>query len=308
MYNIIVFFSLFSFYCFSADVEKSFHRINSSSGTFEVLFKDYSRDAVSIKLIPMAHFAEESFYSKVNKEITGKTVIYELAGGDYKSQKIAIDQKERMKNLATQLGPSFALVFDYTHKIVDKFYAFAHKYKAVTQIDSVDYDLAHVLSHADIISPEIDSNFRETEKMLANPEEFKNLQFIEPAKTLVTRRAIQPSNNEDELIKGMSHYLKTRLDIKIANLPPIDIFIKQLLEQDKVMLASKESFYQEFVAKRNQLVFDRTNEVLSQSNVPTEIVISYGAGHMPMIEEFLLSIGFSPKKDGEEWVKVISLN
>jgi hypothetical protein len=74
------------------------------------------------------------------------------------------------------------------------------------------------------------------------------------------------------------------------------------------LLTEKGTFYQEFIIERNQIVFERIQEVLKQTGESEGIIVSYGAGHMPMIEEFLLSIGFSPKKEGEEWLPVLDLN
>lgn len=62
-------------------------------------------------------------------------------------------------------------------------------------------------------------------------------------------------------------------------------------------------FFHEIMINRNNIVLDKLTELL-QKDLNTNIVIHYGAGHMPYFEEYLLKNGFS--LNTEEWITAIS--
>jgi hypothetical protein len=311
MLNIIcsMLFFLLSFQCLGADISNNFHRINPKNNTFQVLFKEYSKDEITIKLLPMAHFAEKSFYDRIEKEFTGKTVIYELSGGDWASQKQIFSVLAKGRHLADSLGPAYKTAFEFCQNLANPYFHCAKKYGVTTQYD-LNYDSAKLLILADTVNQEkLNSPTTEMKELFENSEKFKNEYFILPAKDLVSKGKIKHADEEHDLVQNLADYLQNLFFIKVNSLPlKIEEFITQGFENDKLMLTEQNSFYITMVVARNEIVFNKIKETVESGGSPKEIIIPYGAGHMPMIEKFLLSIGFQPKPDGEEWVKVLSLN
>ena len=70
-------------------------------------------------------------------------------------------------------------------------------------------------------------------------------------------------------------------------------------------LWSENELYLEKVLPRNEIVFARISEVLSAADAPKELVVVYGGGHMPMIEDYILGLGFEAQPELSKWVVAI---
>lgn len=119
-----------------------FARTNTVTGNWEMNFSTYSNGEVTIVLLPVSHVAEEDFYKKINEEITGKTVIYELFKGNL--------------DCLFYVNGRHDGTIEKVFKLADKLRRFNHPYRQAAifaglwlEHDIVDFSLASQRIHGD---------------------------------------------------------------------------------------------------------------------------------------------------------------
>ncbi|HEV3251300.1 MAG TPA: hypothetical protein VGZ71_10140, partial [Puia sp.] len=184
---IVIFVGLLSFHCLGADSENNFQRTNNETDSFEVLFKKYSSNNVSVKLIPMAHCASLGFFERVESELDGKIAIYELMGADLTAKKDIFELNAATRRMTETLGPLYLKAYQAAKILNDPFAAMAKKYDLKYQLEYLSYNKAKELIWADVEDPVFHHTIIELRRSLADIETFRQDNFIAPAKILITK-------------------------------------------------------------------------------------------------------------------------
>lgn len=243
--------------------------------------KDDKKDDKIIKLIGVSHFGEKEFYDHINKLMKDKIVIYELFGSHYEDQ-------EKLKKAITNLGDAYSEKYQMISQITKPYELFALKYGLISQMDALDYSKAKQHIHADIIIEELAA--------LANqsPEDLK--QWIDNLIPEVVPPRILKKYGDNK-----TEALREERDAHMASSPSLADNVKKDLEMS---FEKKDSIGH--ILNRNKIIKSELQALWNDENPPREILIVYGADHLPDIEQFLLENGYELNKT--EWLKIFNLN
>lgn len=261
---------LMSFVSAAFEVGQPFLRINIEKNNFETAFRSYKRNADGkiVRLLGTTHIAEANFYARINNEIEGKTVLYELQGQ-------TIQENRQQKAIVERYGAKY---YKAT-LMLDNAYWIAKKYNLSQQILEVNYDLAQTLIHADQVKP------------VAIPsKEDLDAYFLQQYMNIFEKgdkRETEPTKMISAIFKKHQEDITT-----LQRLAVLVLQSEQSLEHQKIN-----------ILPRNQIVKNRLLETISTH---AEVIVYYGATHHGDLEAFLLSLGFVPIQNGEEWVQLFA--
>ncbi len=264
-------------------------RLNSQTNDIELASKKYlsKTSNITITVVPLMHFAEQSFYDFVNQTITNKTVLYEDI---FSTHQEWLTIKSHIEKLPRPYPQRFSLV----NKLDYDYYAEAYGFKK--QIEHVDYALGKEAIHADI------SAAPETKEKLLNGSDQDRMTIIDGWVTNKLKNVTHVEPDTDKKLIWLDQFKKSHVDS-----------LKTFFSLDRTSIDSNlhiiNDLYRRLVLPRDAIVIDKLRETLARDIPPLEIVIAYGYLHMVTINQFIEEVlGFFALPDDIKWIKVMNIN
>lgn len=254
-------------------------RINENNDAFEVVVRKFinEKNDKRVVLISMVHVGLPEYYQTINNLINGKTVIYESMGTTWSEIR---RQSEAFKALDDIHGKRWRMVNP------DMFSCLAAHRNLVLQYDHLNYDNVRELIHADEASRVTAVGLTPWGDEDANDWVDKRVResFHAHGRSQTQELDLDEmaSIYFQEIGKGIPD-LKTLASI--LNSPP-----QLSIEHDTKLNV-----------KRNPMVIKAIENALENSD---EVDVTYGFNHFPVIEHFLISVGFKHRVESDIWMPV----
>lgn len=290
---------------FSADVSSFFIRINEEKSTSEVAFRSYlSPDSqTTVQLIGIEHTALPSFYENVEKMLEDKVVLYEMVGG-------TLDDSARLNERIATLGTRYQTIYKAMERFRDRPDALGR----ISQ-QHLNYAKVKELIHADVGAESEISKTMNGNILVMSDVQLENMLDSAVHDSLKSKQ-IEVKDEQNDV---------AQFEVCLSQLPGCNSLglsfaqrenIKQAIIDDGLLRRGqcpprlKAKFgdhWQETCLGRNQFVFDALKNLWSRSNVPAQIIITYGACHMGFIEDFLLDNGYTHLNESDGWLVTANL-
>ena len=246
----------------------------------------------SVTLLGVSHLGNKTYYKEIQKKLDrADLVLFEGVGFGDKVPKKNEGRSNAVSEMQLSLARSMGLVF---------------------QLEAIRYDRAH-FRNSDLSSEALMTRLKggplKAGRSGKNGSEGKSEKGDQRSKELMEAL----SGNSfvlNFLGKALSFFGK---DPKFRALMKLAI-VETLgaIEGDVTRLAESsgpdmEKFMKVLLEDRNTIVFRDLRKVLKGKNPPKEIVVFYGAAHMPDLEKRLVEkLGFQPKRD--DWLVAFGVN
>ncbi len=246
----------------------------------------------SVTLLGVSHLGNKTYYKEIQKKLDrADLVLFEGVGFGDKVPKKNVGSSNAVSEMQLSLARSMGLVF---------------------QLEAIRYDRAH-FRNSDLSSESLMTRLKggplksgrslkegSSEKSQVSGQENKELMEALSGNSFVL----------NFLGKALSFFGK---DPKFRALMKLAI-VETLgaIEGDVTRLAESsgpdmEKFMKVLLEDRNTIVFRDLRKVLNGKNPPKEIVVFYGAAHMPDLEKRLVEkLGFQSKRD--DWLVAFGVN
>ena len=246
----------------------------------------------SVTLLGVSHLGNKTYYKEIQKKLDrADLVLFEGVGFGDKVPKKNEGRSNAVSEMQLSLARSMGLVF---------------------QLEAIRYDRAH-FRNSDLSTEAFMTRLKggplKAGRSGKNGSEGKSEKGDQRSKELMEAL----SGNSfvlNFLGKALSFFGK---DPKFRALMKLAI-VETLgaIEGDVTRLAESsgpdmEKFMKVLLEDRNTIVFRDLRKVLKGKNPPKEIVVFYGAAHMPDLEKRLVEkLGFQPKRD--DWLVAFGVN
>lgn len=310
-----------------------FTRIDEEGAASQCAYRSYIKEDenhpgnfITVQLIGMQHIAVPSFYDAVQGMIKGKVVLYELNGVTLQQSK---ENAAKWQNLPSPHKERFQRYF--RSETADCF-------GRVSQ-NRLSYDQCRELIHAD--DPK--NPFAQSEDGLLKPDRVIDFeQLTEKDFAWVSKHGSEEDRKKAIDARILSLMKREGIDCEESSIDEkLDFLIqKENEKRDEQMncfaLTSMEinseidcrkdvdfirsgvwrnaeekrigDFDKYIKIDRNEFIFTALKDVLGRSEVPSEIAVPYGAAHLPLVEDFLLSQGFAPLAGSDGWLTTAPLH
>ena len=250
------------------------------------------KEGPSVTLLGVSHLGNPTYYEKIQKKLDrSDLVLFEGVGYGDKAPKKNEGRSNAVSEMQLSLARSMGLVF---------------------QLEAIRYDRAH-FRNSDLSSEAL------LTRLKGGP-----LKAGRPGKNGSEGKSEKDDQRSKELMEALSgnsfvlNFLGKALsflgkDPKFRALMKLAI-VETLgaIEGDVTRLAKSsgpdmEKFMKVLLEDRNTIVFRDLRKVLKGKNPPKEIVVFYGAAHMPDLEKRLVEkLGFQSKRD--DWLVAFGVN
>lgn len=315
---IFLFSSIYLTTALAFETGRYFSRIDEINAVVQTAYRSYSivdsstGHTINVRLIGITHKAIPEFYKQVEELIKDKVVLYELFGSTLEMVK---EKKDRIMAL---LSP------EYKNRYINSLGrpSCPNSLGQVSQEDFLSYIQCKELIHADaesgmeIIGLPYDKDELSLIVEQGNSEALKNLIDTEILNQMENFSITCNESTIDENLPFLNEKFEkhcrsnpSRNVLSIRHRKEVDYCNKDIVIIRKSEdLHSHYNTIEKFIkVDRNDFIFTALNDLWNRDEIPTEIAIVYGAGHLPIVEDYLLRQGFKPVLGSDSWLTVAKI-